>query len=37
MHALELLKEDHEKVKELFEEAEETEDLQEKEKSAIRL
>jgi hemerythrin superfamily protein len=30
MHALELLKEDHEKVKELFEEAEETEDLQEK-------
>ena len=32
MHALELLKEDHEKVKELFEEAEGTEDLKEKRK-----
>jgi hemerythrin superfamily protein len=32
MHALELLKEDHEKVKELFEEAEGTEDLNEKRK-----
>jgi hemerythrin superfamily protein len=32
MHALELLKEDHEKVKELFEEAEGTEDLKKKRK-----